>query len=69
MNTTSNQSRLLSAAMAVLCSLALLMAVGQTLDPSRLSVVPHVVELDRVVVTAPVQPTIAAQVPGSTVAD
>jgi hypothetical protein len=61
MKTASNVSRVLSAAMAAACSLGLLAAVAQHLDPGRLAVNPQVVQWERVVVTAPAPaPTVAA---------
>jgi len=59
MQTATNLSRVLSAALAVACSLVLLAAVGEQMNPSRLAVSPHVQELGRVVVTAPAQVTFA----------
>jgi len=53
MKSASNLSRVLSAAMAALCSLGLLAAVGQQLTP-------QVVQLERVVVTAPAHAAVAA---------
>jgi hypothetical protein len=60
MKSASNLSRVLSAAMAALCSLGLLAAVGQQLNPSRLALTPQVVQLERVVVTAPAHAAVAA---------
>ena len=60
MKTASNLSRVTSAAMAALCSLCLFAAVGQLMNPTRLAVSPHVVELERVVVTAPAAAAVAA---------
>lgn len=60
MNAVSIQSRLISATMAAVCSLALLATVGQQMDPSRLAQTPQVVQLERVVVTAPAQTVAAA---------
>ena len=60
MNTASNLSRVFSAAMAVFCSLAIVAMLGQQVNPARLAATPHVVELERVVVTAAAPATIAA---------
>lgn len=60
MNAASNLSRVISAVMAATCSLVLLATVGEQMNPSRLAAAPHVVELERVVVTAPAQATVAA---------
>jgi len=60
MNTTPNLSRILSAVLAAACSLVLLATVGEQMNPTRLLAVPHVLELERVVVTAPVQAAVAA---------
>jgi|RhiMethySRZTD1v2_1073278.scaffolds.fasta_scaffold1271178_1 hypothetical protein len=60
MQTASNLSRVVAAAMAALCSLALLATVGQQMNPSRLAATPHVFELERVVVSAPAQTTLVA---------
>jgi len=60
MKPASNLSRVTSAAMAAVCSLGLLAAVGQQINPSRLAVSPHVVELERVVVTAPAAAAVVA---------
>ncbi|HTT09931.1 MAG TPA: hypothetical protein VMG60_03490 [Burkholderiaceae bacterium] len=60
MKSTSIVSRVLSAAMAIACSLVLMTKLGRTMDPSRLAMEPHVVEMERVVVTAPAPaPTVA----------
>jgi len=59
MNTASILSRVTSAVMAAACSLCLLAAVGQQMNPSRLAANPHVVELERVVVTAPAAAAVA----------
>lgn len=67
MNSASNLSRVLSAAMAALCSLGLLAAVGQQMNPDRLAVNPHVVEFERVIVTAPA--AAVAAIPASSVAN
>jgi hypothetical protein len=58
MQTASNLSRVVAAAMAALCSLALLATVGQQMNPSRLAGAPHMFELERVVVSAPAQTTL-----------
>jgi hypothetical protein len=60
MQNTSNLSRVLSAAMAAACSLILLAAVGEQMNPSRLAASPQVFELERVVVTAPTPAAVAA---------
>jgi hypothetical protein len=65
MNTVSIPSRLISAAMAAVCSLALLATVGQQLNPSRLAQSPQVVQLEPVVVTAPAH-TVAAAIAAPT---
>ena len=69
MDSVSNRFRILSAAMAAICSLGLLGAVGQQLNPSLLAFAPHLVELERVVVTAPAQPALAAGVAAKTAAN
>jgi hypothetical protein len=65
MNTVSIPSRLISATMAAVCSLALLATVGQQLNPSRLAQSPQVVQLEPVVVTAPAH-TVAAAIAAPT---
>jgi len=60
MQSTSNLSRVLSAAMAAVCSLVLLAAVGEQMNPSRLAASPQVFELERVVVSAPTPAAVAA---------
>ena len=69
MNITPSQSRLYSAALAMACSVALLVAIGQAMNPGRLALMPHVVELAPVVVTAPAPATVAAQAATQTVAN
>jgi hypothetical protein len=59
MQTATNLSRVLSAALALACSLVLLAAVGEQMNPSRLAASPQVHELGRVVVTAPAHTTFA----------
>lgn len=61
MKTASTPSRVLSAALAAVCSLGLLAAVGQQLNPARLAASPQVVQLEPVVVMAPAPaPAVAA---------
>jgi hypothetical protein len=60
MNTTSNLARVLSATMAAACSMVLLASVTEQMNPTRLAATPHVVELARVVVTAPPPAAIVA---------
>ena len=60
MKTTSNLARVLSATMAVACSLVVLASLTEQMNPTRLAAMPHVVELARVVVTAPAPAAIVA---------
>ena len=62
MQATSNLPRILSAALAVACSIGLLTVVGEELNPRRLAVNPQVFQLDPVVVKAPLQPALTASV-------
>lgn len=61
-------SRIASAALAAACSLGIVAVLGQQLDPSRLAVSPQIVELDRVVISAPA-PAAVATLAGSIAAN
>jgi hypothetical protein len=65
MNASNRLSRLISAALAVVCSLALLTLVAGPMNASRLAIEPHVVQFERVIVTAPAPASVAA-VPSAT---
>lgn len=53
MQATSTFSRILSAALAVLCSFGLLAGVSEQMNPVRLAVAPQVMQMEAVVITAP----------------
>jgi hypothetical protein len=65
MNTASNTSRVLAAALAMVCSAGLLSAIAAQLDPARLHASSEVVVLEPVVVKAPLQSAAAAGQPRS----
>jgi hypothetical protein len=69
MKTTSNLPRVMSAALAAACSLVLLATVAEQMNPQRLLAVPHVLELERVVVTAPGSQAAVAAAPADTAAN
>ena len=58
MRSTSNTSRILSAALAALCSLGLLVLVSEQMNPVRLANTPQVIQWEAVVVTAPAPATV-----------
>jgi len=69
MTSPSITTRVSSAAMAIVCCAVLMTTLGRTMDPSRLAMEPHVVEMERVVVTAPAPAPAVATLRARTVTD